>query len=104
MCRTMAMGATLIVCALLLLASVASADVLTLTTKAPLPYVHSAPDAGRVTIDPNQSFVAENAAMSNIPANFDGLVINNFLGADRFYSAGITGQGTKASNIEAGHI
>jgi hypothetical protein len=99
----MAMAATLIVCALLL-ASAASADVLTLTTKAPLPYVQSAPDAGRVTIDPNQSFVAENAAMSNIPANFDGLVINNFLGADRFYSAGITGQGTKASNIEAGHI
>ena len=42
--------------------------------------------------------------MTNLPATFNGMDVRNFLGADRFYNAGITGQGTIAANVEAGHI
>ena len=103
MCRVKNMVAAQIVCALLLASAVAGA-VPKPPPKAPLPYVRTSPGVGRLSIDPQQSFVAENALMSNLPMNFNGMVINNFVGADRFYKAGITGQNAVIANIEAGHI
>ncbi len=47
----------------------------------------------------------ENHIVSNLPGNFTlGTNINNLIGANRFYSAGITGQGTITASVEAGHI
>ena len=45
-----------------------------------------------------------NQAMSSYPTEPTGIVLNDFLGADRFYDAGITGQSAIAANIEPGHI
>ena len=42
--------------------------------------------------------------MTNRPTYLEGAVINQMLGADRFYDAGFTGQGTITANIEPGHI
>lgn len=47
---------------------------------------------------------ARNHVMTNVPEVFNGLDVNTFLGADRFYDAGITGQGAIVANVEAGHI
>ncbi len=41
---------------------------------------------------------------SSVPSESTGIGINNFLGADRFYNASITGQSAIAANIEPGHI
>jgi hypothetical protein len=46
---------------------------------------------------------ARNGAESNNPSPFNGLDLNTFLGADRFYNAGFTGSNTIAANVEAGH-
>src|SRR5687767_9789106 len=99
MAHTIAKGAAPLFSALLA-ASTASAG----STDVPLLAQQPAPQTGRLTIDPQATLVAENHLMSGVPALFNGLVIHNFLGANRFYSAGITGQGTAVSNIEAGHI
>jgi hypothetical protein len=41
--------------------------------------------------------------VSNVPGNFfDGTNVNNLIGANRFYTNGITGQGTVTANVEAG--
>ncbi len=45
-----------------------------------------------------------NQMMSSYPSEPSGIVINNFLGADRFYNAGIFGQSAIAANVEPGHI
>jgi subtilisin family serine protease len=65
---------------------------------------HTQQQPGLITLDPEEVHVGENHLMTNLPANFNGMVVNNFLGASKFYSAGITGQGTVSSNVEAGHI
>jgi hypothetical protein len=47
----------------------------------------------------------ENHIVSNVPGNLAlGTNINNLIGANRFYDAGFTGQGTIAASVEAGHI
>ena len=55
-----------------------------------------------------ESVQAENGVshiVSNVPGNFNnGTNINNLIGANRFYDAGFTGQGTITANVEAGHI
>ena len=98
-----AKGAAFVLGALLLV-SEAEGEKLSLATKMPLPEVQTPPDIGRLSVDPLQTFLAENQVMSGVPSIGSGLYLNSFLGADRFYSAGVTGQGTKVSNIEAGHI
>ena len=103
MFRTTAIITAITLCLALLLPA-ASAQVPTRTPKVPLPYVQSAPGVGRMTMNPHESFVAESQLMSGVPALFDGLHLNEFLGANSFYSAGIRGQGTTASTIEPGHI
>ncbi len=56
-------------------------------------------------ITPQSTGSGENHIVSNVPGNFNlGTNINNLIGADRFYNAGITGQGTIAASVEAGHI
>jgi subtilisin family serine protease len=47
---------------------------------------------------------AWNHLQTNVPAPFTGMDVAAFLGANRFYSAGITGQNTLTANVEAGHI
>ena len=42
--------------------------------------------------------------MTNRPTYLQGAIINQMIGADRFYDAGFTGQGTITANIEPGHI
>jgi len=42
--------------------------------------------------------------MSNVPQTFNGGDVNARIGAERFYNAGITGQGAIVANVEAGHI
>jgi hypothetical protein len=47
----------------------------------------------------------EGNIVTNLPGNFNlGANVNTIVGADRFYNAGINGQGTIAANVEAGHI
>ena len=47
----------------------------------------------------------ENNLVSSVPGTFqNGTSINNLIGANRFYNAGFTGQGTITANVEAGHI
>ncbi len=41
---------------------------------------------------------------TNLPVTFSGGNVNNIVGANTFYANGITGQGTKTANVEAGHI
>lgn len=43
--------------------------------------------------------------VTNLPGNFGlGTNVNNLIGANRFYDAGITGQNTVTANVEAGHV
>ncbi len=47
----------------------------------------------------------ENHIVSDVPGTFqNGTNVNNLIGANRFYNAGFTGQGTITANVEAGHI
>jgi hypothetical protein len=55
-------------------------------------------------IDPAQILSAGSAVETNVPAAFDGMDVNAFLGADAYYDAGVTGQNTVATVIDAGHI
>ncbi len=49
--------------------------------------------------------VAENNLVANVPGTFSqGTSVNTLIGANRFYNAGFTGQGTIAANVEAGHV
>ncbi len=55
-------------------------------------------------VDPNRAQSGQNEVQSDLPAQFNGMNINTFLGANRFNAAGITGQGAIVTNVEAGHI
>lgn len=47
----------------------------------------------------------ESHIVTNLPGNFtSGTNVNNLIGANRFYNAGFTGQGTITANVEAGHV
>ena len=50
------------------------------------------------------SLAAESHITTNLPAPFTGANVNTIVGADRFYNAGIFGQGTITANVEAGLI
>jgi hypothetical protein len=41
---------------------------------------------------------------TNIPITFGGADVGQLIGADRFYTNGITGQGSITANVEGGHI
>src|SRR5687767_12690583 len=103
MSRSISWTVVVMVCALTAGLTAAEPE-LSLLPKVLLPPVEAAPGAGDFTIDPNEVFLGHSDLMSNVPANFNGLVVNDFLGANRFYNAGINGQGTRVSNIEAGHV
>ncbi len=47
---------------------------------------------------------AESQVISSVAAGGSSFDIGAFLGAGRYYSNGVTGQGTKTANLEAGHI
>ena len=53
---------------------------------------------------PEGEFFAENHLLTNLPATFSGANVNTLLGADAFYSQGLTGSNASLANIEAGHI
>lgn len=44
------------------------------------------------------------SSSGSVGGPFNGLNINNFLGANRFYNAGFTGSTARVGNIEAGHV
>jgi subtilisin family serine protease len=47
----------------------------------------------------------ENDLVTNVPGTFaSGTSVSSLIGANRFYNAGFTGQGTITANVEAGHI
>ena len=54
--------------------------------------------------DRNATIYAHSALTTSVPTTFTGADVAPKVGADRFYAAGIYGQGTIATNIEAGHI
>lgn len=58
-----------------------------------------------ITVTSDYSETGESHIVSNLPGNFtSGTNVNTLLGANRFYNAGITGQGTITANVEAGHV
>ena len=72
---------------------------------ADLPGGQIPPDGGGRSIPiPEFQRDLQNVVVSSNPTTFTGIDINGFLGADRFYSNGNTGQNTVTSNIEAGHV
>jgi hypothetical protein len=48
--------------------------------------------------------IAESHFVSSGTTGFNGIYINDFLGATRFYNAGYTGAGVTVANIEAGYM
>lgn len=46
----------------------------------------------------------QNDLQSSVPALFNGADVGTIVGANRFYNAGIFGQGAITANVEAGHI
>jgi subtilisin family serine protease len=55
-------------------------------------------------LDPNRSVQCQSYLETDNPSIFNGASVNQYLGANRFYSAGITGQNTTVANVEAGWI
>jgi hypothetical protein len=63
------------------------------------------PDGGAsYTLDPNEIIAAQDNAITSNPSPFTGADLGPIIGANRFYTAGYSGSGTIAYNIEAGHI
>lgn len=67
-------------------------------------YTLNAQGAAVFTIDPGATFQAQNQIVSSLPSEFTGININEFVGANRFYSAGYTGTNATMLNMEAGHV
>lgn len=67
-------------------------------------YTVNASGAAIFTINPNSTIQAQNQIVSSSPGTFTGININNFVGANTFYSAGYTGTNATMLNIEAGHV
>jgi len=55
-------------------------------------------------VDPDEILQARSCVETNVPSTFNGMDVNAFLGADAYYDAGVTGQGTVATVIDAGHL
>jgi hypothetical protein len=75
--------------------------------------VPSGASAETYAVNPNQVITvpsiddptpASGTAISSNPSTFNGLNVNAFLGANRFYANGYTGQNTISYNVEAGHV
>lgn len=60
--------------------------------------------AGPVALDPQATVGGTAHLITSNPGIFTGANVATLIGADRFYNAGITGQGTAVANVEAGHI
>jgi len=60
--------------------------------------------AAVLTIDPFQTFQASSDLQTSVPSTFGGANVANIIGANRFYTNGITGQGSIVANVEAGHF
>ena len=56
------------------------------------------------TIDPDEVLRAGSAVETDVPAFQAGMDVGAFLGADAYYGAGVTGQGTVSTVIDAGHV
>jgi len=55
-------------------------------------------------IDPDEAILARSSAETSVPAVFNGMDVGAFLGAETYYAAGVAGQGTAATIIDAGYI
>jgi subtilisin family serine protease len=55
-------------------------------------------------LDPKAVLQGSSYLETDLPADWTGMVVNSFVGANRFYASGITGQETTTANIEAGLI
>lgn len=53
---------------------------------------------------PDGEATGVNHLMTNVPSSFSGGDLNEILGADVFYSHGVTGSGATVANVESGHI
>jgi len=51
-----------------------------------------------------RTIVGESTLISSVSSGGSNFDVGAFLGAGRYYSNGITGQGTRTANLEAGHI
>ena len=56
------------------------------------------------TIDPDEVIQARTMVQTSVVTFADGINVNAFLGADAYYDAGVTGQGSVATVIEPGYI
>ena len=52
--------------------------------------------------DPNETIACDSLLQTSLPSTFTGASVNTYIGADRFYNAGYTGQNTIIANVEAG--
>ncbi|MEN0111027.1 MAG: S8 family serine peptidase [Planctomycetota bacterium] len=64
----------------------------------------ASPSAVARVYAPSREVRASNNVWTNAPSPFSGANVNALLGADVYYSAGITGAGARLANVEAGHI
>jgi hypothetical protein len=69
-------------------------------------YTVNASGAAIYTIDPGSTIQVQNHIVSSSPGTFPstGININDFVGANTFYSAGHTGTNATMLNLEAGHV
>jgi hypothetical protein len=67
-------------------------------------YTINASGAAIYTINPSSTIQVRNHIVSSSPSAFTGININDFVGANTFYSAGYTGTNATMLNLEAGHV
>jgi len=60
--------------------------------------------AAPIALDPATVISGQNHLITSSPSTFTGANVANLIGANRFYSAGITGQNTISANVEAGQV
>ena len=65
---------------------------------------HFAGAATIYSLDPQRIVRCQDTLMSSVPSTYNGLTVNDFLGANRFYAAGIQGQNSVSANVEAGYV
>ncbi|MFM8885096.1 MAG: autotransporter-associated beta strand repeat-containing protein [Chthoniobacterales bacterium] len=74
---------------------------------AAIPATHSLSDVAETVgagVPSDPTIAATGALISSVSSGGTNFDVATFLGAGRYYSNGITGQGTKTANLEAGHI
>ena len=60
--------------------------------------------AAPVALHPDTPVAGAAHLITSSPGTFTGVDVATLIGANRYYSAGITGQNTVVANVEAGHI